>query len=96
MAVTKRRRRRGGRSAMHPNATARRAAGRPTSPAPASNDFGFPVPPSLAGPKRVFLNCHYCGYSPSSVPVDLVCPKCGGHSWERFAIPTRLLPKSLR
>ena len=52
----------------------------------------FNVPPSLAGPKRVFVACHYCGYGPSVVPPGLVCPKCGGHSWERFAISRRLLP----
>jgi len=96
MVATKRRRRRGDRSAMHPNVTARGSAGRPVAPAPTSENYGFTVPPSLAGPKRVFLNCQYCGYGPASVPPDLVCPKCGGHSWERFAIPTRLLPKSLR
>jgi len=81
---------------MHPNVTARRAAGRPVAAVRPSKACDFPVPPSVAGPKRVFLNCHYCGYSPSTVPADLLCPKCGGHSWERFAIPTRLLPKSLQ
>ena len=52
----------------------------------------FRVPPSLAGPKKVFVNCHYCGHAVDVVPHDLVCPKCGGHSWERFALSRRLLP----
>jgi rubrerythrin len=56
----------------------------------------FRVPPSLAGPKRVFVACHYCGYGPSVVPADEVCPKCGGHSWERYALSTRLLPDTYR
>jgi len=56
----------------------------------------FRVPPSQAGPKRVFLNCHYCGYEPSVVPDSGVCPKCGGHSWERFTVSARLLPKGYR
>lgn len=56
----------------------------------------FPVPPSLAGPKRVFLACHYCGYDPPTVPAGAICPKCGGHSWERFAISRRLLPDHLK
>lgn len=53
----------------------------------------FRVPPSSAGPKKVFLNCHYCGYAPpQELPEDGVCPKCGGSSWERFALSTHLLP----
>ena len=39
----------------------------------------FRVPPSLAGPKRVFVSCHYCGYSPPAVPLNELCPKCGKH-----------------
>lgn len=56
----------------------------------------FRVPPSLSGPKRVFLNCHYCAYGPPVVPSDGICPKCGGHSWERFAVSERLLPQGAR
>lgn len=56
----------------------------------------FRVPPSLAGPKRVFVSCHYCGYGPSVVPPDGVCPKCGGHSWERYALSARLVPDHCR
>lgn len=52
----------------------------------------FRVPPSLAGPKVVFLACHYCAYSPAEVPSGGRCPKCGGYSWERYALSTRLLP----
>jgi rubrerythrin len=69
---------------MHPNLPGRRPASEEAPP--------FRVPPSLAGPKKVFLSCHYCGYSPSIVPPEGACPKCGGHSWERYAISTRLLP----
>lgn len=54
------------------------------------------VPPSLSGPKRVFVTCHYCGYSPSRVPSGGVCPKCTGHSWERFTLPVRILEKRRR
>lgn len=49
------------------------------------------VPPSLSGDKRVFVTCHYCGFSPSRIPPGGVCPKCGGHSWERFALASKLL-----
>ena len=50
------------------------------------------VPPSLAGPKCVFLSCHYCAYSPSELPAGGVCPKCGSHSWERFTVSRHFLP----
>ena len=53
----------------------------------------FRVDPSDAGPKRVFVTCHYCSYSPDIVPADGICPKCGGRSWERFALSARLLPR---
>ena len=57
----------------------------------------FRVPPSSAGPKKVFLNCHYCGYAPPhELPDGGVCPKCGGSSWERFALSTYLLPEHMR
>jgi rubrerythrin len=69
---------------MHPNLPGRRRESDEAS--------AFRVPPSQAGPKKVFLNCHYCGYEPGVVPADGACPKCGGHSWERYAISTRLLP----
>lgn len=52
----------------------------------------FRVAPSLAGPKHVLLNCHYCGYDPpDEVPHSGICPKCGGSSWERFTISKRLM-----
>ena len=53
----------------------------------------FRVPPSLATPKQVFLCCRSCGYDPPVVPKNGTCPKCGGHSWERYALSARLLPK---
>jgi len=74
---------------MHPNVS-RRVQRRPREMA------DFRVPPSLAGPKCVFLTCHYCGYDPPTVPPGGLCPKCGGHSWERYALSARLVPKSYR
>ena len=71
---------------MHPNASGRRRPG-------AKEVLHFRVPPSLAGPKCVFLTCHYCGYDPPVVPTNGMCPKCGGHSWERYALSARLVPK---
>jgi rubrerythrin len=57
----------------------------------------FWVPPSQAMPKRVFLICHYCGYSPKGdVPESGSCPKCGGFSWERFALPEPLIPEHMK
>ena len=56
--------------------------------------FEFRVPPSQAQPKAVFTTCHYCGYDPDVIPADAVCPKCGGHSWERHAISVKLLPRA--
>jgi len=53
------------------------------------------VPPSQATPKCVFVWCHYCGNGVGDVPVGGACPKCGGHSWERFALSRRLLPDGL-
>jgi len=53
----------------------------------------FAVPPSLDQPKVVFLNCHYCGYSPQAIPENETCPKCGGHSWERFALSAKLVQR---
>ena len=56
----------------------------------------FRVAPSEATPKKVFLNCHYCGYAPGGrVPSTGACPKCGGSSWERFTVSRRLLPKTV-
>jgi hypothetical protein len=56
----------------------------------------FRVPPSLARPKQVFLTCHYCSFDPPTVPVGGACPKCGGRSWERFALPYPLVPEHMR
>jgi len=39
--------------------------------------------------KRIFVHCRYCAYSPLHIPGNGTCPKCGGHSWERFAVPIR-------
>ncbi len=53
------------------------------------------VDPSDAGPKKVFVTCFYCGYTPAKVPSGGRCPKCGSSSWERYALSTRLLPEDL-
>ena len=76
------------RDKMHPNT--------PREPRAEKKYPDFRVPPSKAGPKRVFVCCHYCSYDPATVPTDGVCPKCGGHSWERFALHAKLVPDSLR
>ena len=57
----------------------------------------FRVPPSQAMPKRVFVICHYCGYSPEGdVPESGSCPKCGRFSWERYALPEPLVPEHMK
>jgi len=57
----------------------------------------FRVAPSDAMPKRVFVLCHYCGYSPhGKVPAGGVCPKCGGRSWERYALAEALVPEHMK
>ena len=62
------------------------------TPAPATT----PTPPSLATPKKVLVNCHYCGYAPEGeIPLAGACPKCGGSSWERFAPSMRLVPPEM-
>ena len=64
---------------------------------PEETDKRFRVPPSMAMPKRVFLICHYCGYSPEGdLPARGSCPKCGGFSWERFALAEPLVPSHMR
>jgi len=48
-------------------------------------------------PKRLFVICHYCGFDPDGgVPADGACPKCGGHSWERFALAEPLVPEHMK
>lgn len=57
----------------------------------------FRVEPSKSRPKRVFLNCHYCGYAPPDGDLrGHCCPKCGGSSWERFALSERLVPQHMK
>jgi rubrerythrin len=56
----------------------------------------FRIEPSKARPKKIFLNCHYCGYSPDAVPAGGSCPKCGGRSWERFALARPLIPRHMQ
>ncbi|MDY7010882.1 MAG: hypothetical protein SVV80_09055 [Planctomycetota bacterium] len=58
----------------------------------------FRVPPSEARPKRVFVNCHYCGYAPAHglIPKTGLCPKCGSMSWDRFALAEPLVPKHMK
>jgi len=57
----------------------------------------FRVAPSDSMPKRVFVLCHYCGYSPpADVPKGGICPKCHGMSWERYAMPEPLVPRHMK
>ena len=57
----------------------------------------FRVPPSAATPKRVFVLCHYCGYTPpGDVPKTGVCPKCQGSSWQRYALAEPLVPAHMK
>lgn len=60
------------------------------------NGQAFRVDPSKATPKRVFLCCRSCGHEVSVVPAGGACPKCGGHSWERYALARKLLPESMQ
>ena len=60
-------------------------------------ELTFRVPPSLSMPKRLFILCHYCGYDPEEgIPAGGACPKCGGHSWERFALAEPLVPEHMK
>ena len=68
-------------------------ARQPARPQADTRDGRFRVPANMTGEKRVMVCCHYCGYGPSVVPAAGACPKCGGYSWDRFAIPVKLLPK---
>ena len=53
----------------------------------------FRVPPSQATAKKMFLYCHYCGFTPpDGMPQSGLCPKCGGSCWERYALSRRLVP----
>lgn len=55
------------------------------------------MPPSDSMPKRVFILCHYCSYDPpGDVPESGVCPKCGGSSWERYALAEPLVPSHMK
>ena len=57
----------------------------------------FRVPPSLSRPKRMYLNCPYCGFEPpNDLPPLGLCPKCGGHSWERFTLAEALVPEHMK
>jgi len=56
----------------------------------------FRVEPSKSGAKKIFLNCHYCGYAPPEErPIRGGCPKCGSSSWDRFALAVRLVPRNM-
>ena len=62
-----------------------------------SDDAVFRVPPSDSMPKRVFITCHYCAYSPpGDVPEDGICPKCGSRSWQRYALAEPLVPAHMK
>ena len=57
-----------------------------------SGSEGFPsYDPHPRSARQVDLYqtlCHYCGFEPENVigPPES-CPKCFGHSWDRFVIP---------
>ncbi len=73
--------------------------GRPHYARGATTETGlqFRVPPSMSMPKRLFVICHYCGFSPDDgVAVAPACPKCMGHSWERFALAEPLVPEHMK
>ena len=82
----KRRSGRGKAAAAHPAAKAPAAVAKPQPSQWRSN-----VPASQTTPKRVFLTCRYCAYSPPTIPPDGVCPKCGGGSWQRYALSAKAL-----
>lgn len=42
--------------------------------------------------RKELILCHYCGYSPSKIPADGMCPKCGRGAWERSVVSLRLIP----
>lgn len=73
----------------------RHGKGRPPRPVGITASNWTTMLPGI-GPlrQRVFVTCHYCSYSPPNVPPNGVCPKCGGHSWERYALPVRSLQKT--
>ncbi len=53
------------------------------------------VPPSKSMPKKVFLGCHYCGYTPDDgLPETGMCPKCHSSSWDRYALAARLVRRT--
>lgn len=52
------------------------------------------VDPYRHAVRKELILCHYCGYSPSKIPVDGMCPKCGRSAWERTIVTRRLVPVS--
>jgi hypothetical protein len=51
---------------------------------PGRDDRRFRAPAGMVGAEIVYLSCHYCAYGPAEVPPAGRCPKCGGHSWDRY------------
>ena len=46
--------------------------------------------PTLDTPYQ--MQCHTCGFEqPDAIAAPARCPKCAGDSWERFALPGRLV-----
>ncbi len=86
----------GRRAILEPHSSRRGKSGRSRSHF-APGDEEFRVPPSEARPKRVFVLCHYCGFSPpEGVPESGTCPKCGGSSWERYTLAEPLVPRHMK
>lgn len=73
----------GGRSKPHQPAPFRRP--------PLEDDGGW-VDPYRGAVRKELILCHYCGYGPSHIPADGMCPKCGRCAWERSVVSLRLIP----
>lgn len=74
----------GGRSRPHHQAPFRRQR--------RENDGSAWVDPYRNAVRKELILCHYCGYSPSKIPADGMCPKCGRSAWERSVVSLRLIP----
>ncbi len=58
---------------------------------PHTDDDGWDDPYRAANRREIIL-CHYCGYGPSKIPADGMCPKCGRCAWEFSVVSQRLIP----
>jgi rubrerythrin len=74
----------GGRSKPHHQAPFRRS--------PQDEGGRTWIDPYRNAVRKELILCHYCGYSPSKIPADGMCPKCGKGAWERSVVSLRLVP----